>query len=77
MLEPGGVLAFCDFLQPTADVREQVRPQIYDRMMRNGYLLVEYQVTPQQAGRDHAGPQPRPELPAARVAAITPGRHPA
>lgn len=51
VLEPGGILALCDFLQPTSEVSEQVRPHIYDRMMRNGgYSLVEYQVALQHAG---------------------------
>lgn len=51
VLEPGGVLTFSDFLQPTDDVSEHVRPHIYDRMLRNGgYSLVEYQLALQQAG---------------------------
>jgi sarcosine/dimethylglycine N-methyltransferase len=51
VLRPGGVFAFCDFLQPTHEISERARKHVYDRVRwSNGYSLVEYQVALQEAG---------------------------
>jgi sarcosine/dimethylglycine N-methyltransferase len=51
VLRPGGVFAFSDFLQPRADISEQARTHVYDRVRWNsGYRLVGYQAALEVAG---------------------------
>jgi ubiquinone/menaquinone biosynthesis C-methylase UbiE len=51
VLRPGGLFAFCDFLQPTHDIGERARKHVYDRVRwSNGYSLVEYQSALEHAG---------------------------
>ena len=51
VLRPGGVFAFCDFLQPTHEISERARKHVYDRVRwSNGYSLVEYQAALEAAG---------------------------
>lgn len=51
VLRPGGLFAFCDFLQPVQEISERARKHVYDRVRwSNGYSLVEYQVALERAG---------------------------
>lgn len=44
VLKPGGILAFSDFLQPTAAISERARTHVFDRVRWNeGYSLIGYQ----------------------------------
>jgi sarcosine/dimethylglycine N-methyltransferase len=53
VLEPGGVLAFADFLQPKKEISERARKHVYDRVRwSGGYSLLEYQAALEQAGFD-------------------------
>ncbi|GAA2904068.1 methyltransferase domain-containing protein [Streptosporangium fragile] len=51
VLEPGGVFAFSDFLQPKKEIGERARRHVYDRVRWNGgYSLVGYQSALERAG---------------------------
>lgn len=51
VLRPGGVLAFCDFLQPSKDISPSARRHVYDRVRwSEGYSLLEYQAALERAG---------------------------
>jgi sarcosine/dimethylglycine N-methyltransferase len=51
VLEPGGVFAFSDFLQPRADVGERARRHVYDRVRwGSGYSFLGYQQALVDAG---------------------------
>jgi sarcosine/dimethylglycine N-methyltransferase len=51
VLRPGGVFAFCDFLQPVKEVSPSARQHVYDRVRwSDGYSLVEYQAALERAG---------------------------
>lgn len=51
VLEPGGIFAFSDFLQPKVQISDRARQHVYDRVKWNGgYSLVEYQVALAEAG---------------------------
>jgi sarcosine/dimethylglycine N-methyltransferase len=51
VLQPGGILAISDFLQPTEQISERARQHVYDRVRwASGYSLAGYQEALQQAG---------------------------
>jgi ubiquinone/menaquinone biosynthesis C-methylase UbiE len=51
VLQPGGVFAFSDFLQPKPDISERGRKHVYDRVRWNsGYSFLGYQQALQEAG---------------------------
>jgi SAM-dependent methyltransferase len=51
VLRPGGLLAFSDFLQPTAEIGERARKHVYDRVRwSSGYSFVGYQQALESAG---------------------------
>jgi sarcosine/dimethylglycine N-methyltransferase len=51
VLQPGGVFAFSDFLQPKTDISERGRKHVYDRVRWNsGFSFVGYQQALEQAG---------------------------
>lgn len=51
VLEPAGIFAFADFLQPKKEVSERARKHVYDRVRwTSGYSLVEYQSALEKAG---------------------------
>lgn len=51
VLQPGGTLAFSDFLQPKKQISERARRHVYDRVRWNGgYSLAGYQAALEQAG---------------------------
>lgn len=51
VLQPGGILAFTDFLQPAKEISERARTHVYDRVRwSSGYSLVEYQSALEGAG---------------------------
>ncbi len=51
VLQPGGVLAFSDFLQPREEIGERARKHVYDRVRwSGGYSLVGYQAALEKAG---------------------------
>jgi sarcosine/dimethylglycine N-methyltransferase len=51
VLQPGGVFAFSDFLQPKPDISERGRKHVYDRVRWNsGYSYLGYQQALEQAG---------------------------
>ncbi|PZS26716.1 MAG: class I SAM-dependent methyltransferase [Pseudonocardiales bacterium] len=51
VLQPGGLFAFSDFLQPTQDISARARKHVYDRVRWNsGYSFVGYQSALEQAG---------------------------
>jgi sarcosine/dimethylglycine N-methyltransferase len=51
VLQPGGIFAFSDFLQPKQEISERARIHVYDRVRWNsGYSLVGYQEALERAG---------------------------
>jgi sarcosine/dimethylglycine N-methyltransferase len=51
VLQPGGVFAFSDFLQPKPDISERGRKHVYDRVRWNsGYSFLGYQQALEEAG---------------------------
>ena len=51
VLEPDGVFAFTDFLQPKKEISERARKHVYDRVRWNsGFSFVDYQSALEQAG---------------------------
>lgn len=51
VLQPGGVFAFSDFLQPKPDISERGRKHVYDRVRWNsGYSYLGYQQALEEAG---------------------------
>jgi sarcosine/dimethylglycine N-methyltransferase len=51
VLQPGGLFAFSDFLQPTTEIGDRARQHVYDRVRwSEGYSLVGYQVALAEAG---------------------------
>ncbi len=51
VLQPGGIFAFSDFLQPTQEISERARVHVYDRVRWNsGYSLLGYQEALERAG---------------------------
>jgi sarcosine/dimethylglycine N-methyltransferase len=51
VLQPGGVFAFSDFLQPKTDISERGRKHVYDRVRWNsGYSYLGYQQALEEAG---------------------------
>ncbi|HEX8095875.1 class I SAM-dependent methyltransferase [Jatrophihabitans sp.] len=51
VLQPGGVFAFSDFLQPRPDISERGRKHVYDRVRWNsGYSFLGYQQALEEAG---------------------------
>jgi sarcosine/dimethylglycine N-methyltransferase len=51
VLQPGGVFAFSDFLQPKPDISERGRKHVYDRVRwNNGFSYLGYQQALQDAG---------------------------
>lgn len=51
VLRPGGVFAFCDFLQPKEEVGPRAREHVYDRVRwSGGYSLHAYQAALRDAG---------------------------
>lgn len=51
VLQPGGILAFSDFLQPTEKISERAREHVYDRVRWNGgYSLDGYCAALEAAG---------------------------
>jgi cyclopropane fatty-acyl-phospholipid synthase-like methyltransferase len=53
VLRPGGIFAFCDFLQPKEEISPRGRMHVYDRVRWNsGYSLLGYQAALQDAGFD-------------------------
>lgn len=51
VLQPGGVFAFSDFLQPKTDISERGRKHVYDRVRWNsGFSYLGYQQALEQAG---------------------------
>ena len=51
VLQPGGILAISDFLQPAEQISERARQHVYDRVRwTSGYSLDGYQEALQQAG---------------------------
>jgi sarcosine/dimethylglycine N-methyltransferase len=51
VLRPGGIFAFCDFLQPRAEIGARAREHVYDRVRwSEGYSLHAYQAALQDAG---------------------------
>jgi sarcosine/dimethylglycine N-methyltransferase len=51
VLQPGGVFAFSDFLQPKAEISERGRKHVYDRVRWNsGYSFLGYQQALEEAG---------------------------
>lgn len=53
VLQPGGIFAFSDFLQPKQQVSERARKHVYDRVRWNGgYSFLGYQSALAEAGFD-------------------------
>lgn len=51
VLQPGGIFAFCDFLQPTKKISESTRKLVYDRLrFHDGYSIEEYQRALERVG---------------------------
>ncbi len=51
VLQPGGIFAFSDFLQPKQEISERARVHVYDRVRWNsGYSLLGYQEALERAG---------------------------
>ncbi|MGH3329615.1 MAG: class I SAM-dependent methyltransferase [Streptomycetales bacterium] len=51
VLQPGGIFAFSDFLQPKQEISERARIHVYDRVRwSSGYSLVGYQAALERAG---------------------------
>jgi ubiquinone/menaquinone biosynthesis C-methylase UbiE len=51
VLQPGGVFAFSDFLQPKVEISERGRKHVYDRVRWNGgYSFLGYQQALEEAG---------------------------
>ncbi|MGH3342491.1 MAG: class I SAM-dependent methyltransferase [Carbonactinosporaceae bacterium] len=51
VLQPGGVLAISDFLQPKKEIGERARKHVYDRVRwSSGYSFVGYQAALESAG---------------------------
>lgn len=51
VLQPGGVFAFSDFLQPKEEIGERARKHVYDRVRwSGGFSLVGYQAALERAG---------------------------
>ncbi len=51
VLQPGGVFAFSDFLQPKTDISERGRKHVYDRVRWNsGFSYLGYQQALEEAG---------------------------
>lgn len=56
VLEPGGILALSDFLQPRQEISERARKHVYDRVRWNGgYSLAGYQEALERAGFEIIG----------------------
>jgi ubiquinone/menaquinone biosynthesis C-methylase UbiE len=56
VLEPGGIFAFSDFLQPKLEIGERARKHVYDRVRwSSGYSFVGYQAALEQAGFEIIG----------------------
>jgi sarcosine/dimethylglycine N-methyltransferase len=56
VLQPGGILALSDFLQPKQEISERARKHVYDRVRWNGgYSLAGYQQALEQAGFEIIG----------------------
>jgi ubiquinone/menaquinone biosynthesis C-methylase UbiE len=53
VLQPGGIFAFSDFLQPRQEISERARKHVYDRVRWNGgYSFLGYQSALTEAGFD-------------------------
>lgn len=53
VLRPGGIFAFCDFLQPTKKISKRTRALVFDRLrFHDGYSVEEYQRALEKAGFD-------------------------
>jgi sarcosine/dimethylglycine N-methyltransferase len=53
VLQPGGIFAFTDFLQPTEQIGARARQHVYDRVRwSGGYSLTGYQAALEAAGFD-------------------------
>lgn len=53
VLQPGGLLAFSDFLQPKEEVSERARKHVFDRVRWNsGYSFIGYQAALAEVGFD-------------------------
>lgn len=51
VLQPGGILALSDFLQPTEEISERARQHVYDRVRwSGGYSLAGYRAALEAAG---------------------------
>jgi len=51
VLQPGGIFAFSDFLQPAKEIGERARTHVYDRVRwSEGYSFLDYQAALAQAG---------------------------
>ena len=51
VLQPGGIFAFSDFLQPKREIGERARKHVYDRVRwSGGYSLVDYVAALEQTG---------------------------
>jgi ubiquinone/menaquinone biosynthesis C-methylase UbiE len=56
VLQPGGILALSDFIQPKQEISERARRHVYDRVRWNGgYSLAGYQEALEQAGFEIIG----------------------